>query len=155
MPELQHGDLISNLFGSLGRFRRQVRRLAGGSFEQSNLSGSQAEFLRLIGRNPGISVKEAAAELGLVANSVSTFVTTLAGADLLVRQKDPDDRRVGRLTLTVDAQRVADETRQRRHELLSFALNSLSEDERSDLDRGVRVLAKLTDILHEQEESEK
>ena len=152
--ELTHGDLISGVFSALGRFRRQVRRLAGRSFDESNLNASQSELLRLVGRNPGMSVRDAAGELGLAPNSVSTLVTSLVGADLMVRQQDPEDRRIGRLTLTDAAQQVADDSRYRRHELLSAALDELSAGERAELEKGMRVIAKLTQILHAREQDE-
>ncbi len=134
-----------------GRFRRQVRRLAGRVFDQPGISDAQAEFLRLVSRHPGISVKAAAAELGLAPNSVSTFVSALAKANLLVREQDPDDRRALRLSLTPEVQRSVDETRRRRHELVGTALDELTAREREDLVRGLAVVDKLTDLLHERE----
>lgn len=139
------------LLGSFGRFRRQVARLAGRSFDRSGVSDSQAEFLRLVGRNPGISVKAAATEMGLAANSVSTFVTALVQADLLVREQDPADRRVTRLSLPRPVQRLVDETRRRRHGFITSALGELTAAERHDLLRGLAVIDKLTDSLHEHE----
>ena len=60
----------------------------------------------LVGRQPGISVREAAAELSLVPNTASTLVSKLAADGLLIRSVDTDDRRVGRLKLTAPAQRI-------------------------------------------------
>ncbi len=144
-------ELVGGMLGVFGRFRRQVRRLAGRAFDQPGISDAQAEFLRLVSRNPGISVKAAAAELGLAPNSVSTFVSALVKADLLVREQDPDDRRASRLSLTPEVQLSVDETRRRRHQLVGAALDELTEVERRDLVRGLAVVDKLTDLLHERE----
>ena len=92
-------DLIAELFSVVGRFRRQLRRSTGGGFDAAGLTQSQGEMLRLVGRQPGISVREAATELGLVPNTASTLVSKLAADGLLVRSVDVDDRRVGRLRL--------------------------------------------------------
>ena len=70
-------DLVAELFGIVGRFRRTIRRTASVSFVTSGLTESQAELLRLVGRQPGISVSAAAAELGLAANTASTLVSKL------------------------------------------------------------------------------
>ncbi|MBU3061786.1 MarR family transcriptional regulator [Nocardia sp. NEAU-G5] len=140
------------MLGAFGRFRRQVRRLAGRAFDQPGISDSQAEFLRLVARRPGISVKEVAAEMGLAANSVSTFVSALVKAELLVREQDSDDRRVMRLSLPASVQRTVDETRRRRHEIVAVALDDLSVGERADLIRGLAVIDKLTGLLHEREQ---
>jgi DNA-binding MarR family transcriptional regulator len=155
-PEIgAHAELVGRLMSAFGRFRRQVSRIAGRSFDQPEVSASQAEFLRLVARNPAISVKAAATELGLAPNSVSTFVTALAKADLLVRESDPADRRVMRLSLPARVQRVVDETRRRRHGLVAAALDELTTDERDQLVRGLAVVDKLTDILHEYEQGKR
>ncbi|WP_245718381.1 MarR family winged helix-turn-helix transcriptional regulator [Nocardia miyunensis] len=145
-------ELVNGMLRVFGRFRRQVRRLAGRAFDQPGISDAQAEFLRIVSRHPGISVKAAATELGLAPNSVSTFVSALVKADLLVREQDPDDRRASRLSLTPEVQRSVDETRRRRHALVGTALDELTAREREDLARGLAVVDKLTDLLHEREQ---
>ena len=141
-------ELIGPLFGTVGRFRRQVRRTAGRGFA-AGLTESQAELLRLVGRRPGISVSLAAAELGLAANTTSTLVSKLAGDTLLVRDVDPDDRRVGRLRLTPAAQAVADSYRATRRAALSDVLDQLDDDEIDSLTAGLEVLTKMTRLLEE------
>ncbi|AKK25521.1 MarR family winged helix-turn-helix transcriptional regulator [Mycobacterium sp. EPa45] len=140
-------DLVAELFGTVGRFRRTVRRAAGASFV--GLTESQAELLRLVGRQPGISVSAAAAELGLAANTASTLVSKLSAEGLLVRTPDPDDRRVGRLELTPPAQKLADASRAARRAALAEALDELDEDDTRALAAGMRVLAELTTKLRE------
>jgi DNA-binding MarR family transcriptional regulator len=143
-------DLVSELFDVVGRFRRQLRRSAGPGFGATGLTQAQAELLRLVGRQPGISVREAAAELGLVANTASTLVTKLTSDGLLVRSVDADDRRVGRLRLTAPAQRIADESRAARRETLAAVLGQLDADRIDRLESGLRVLAEVTGLLHEE-----
>ena len=104
-------DLVTDLFSTVGRFRRTLRRSGPRGFDLSGVTESQAELLRLVGRQPGISVSAAAAELGLAPNSASTLVSKLSADGLLVRTPDPEDRRVGRLALTAPAQRLADASR--------------------------------------------
>lgn len=149
----EYAELMTLLFGSMGRLRRQVGRLAGRSFDEPGLSGAQSEFLRLVGRRPGISVKEAAGELGSAANSVSTLVTELVKAGLLVREPDPRDRRTMRLSLAPDAQVIADATRRERHSVVAEALDQLTETERAQLRSGLAAMIRLTDLLHEREHS--
>jgi DNA-binding MarR family transcriptional regulator len=148
-------DLTAELFGTVGRFRRQLRRSAGRSFEglgqPSGLTESQTELLRLVGRQPGISVSAAAAELGLVANTASTLVSKLSGAGLLNREPDPADRRVGRLRLTESAQRMADASRTARRAALTEVLDSLDDTEIDQLSAGLAVLTKMTRLLHERQ----
>ncbi|WP_319436216.1 MarR family winged helix-turn-helix transcriptional regulator [Mycobacterium sp. RTGN5] len=142
-------DLVAELFGTVGRFRRTIRRAGGASFVTAGLTESQAELLRLVGRQPGISVSAAAAELGLAANTASTLVSKLSADGLLVRTPDPGDRRVGRLELTTPAQRIADESRAARRAVLAEALDELDDADAEALAAGIRVLAGITATLRE------
>jgi DNA-binding MarR family transcriptional regulator len=145
-------DLATELFATVGRFRRQVRRLGGRPAIGTGLPESQAELLRLVGRQPGISVRHAATELGLAANTASTLVSRLSADGLLVRTVDPEDRRVGRLRLTESAQRIADESRASRRAALGAVLERLDTDQIERLTGGLAVLADVTRLLHEEEE---
>ncbi|MGB3481666.1 MAG: MarR family transcriptional regulator [Mycobacterium sp.] len=149
-------ELINVLFSTVGRFRRQIRRSAVGSFDgagvPAGLTESQAELLRLVGRQPGISVSQAAAELRLAANTASTLVTRLATDELLVREVDPDDRRVGRLRLTPTAQRVADASRAARRAVIADVLDELDQGEIDSLEAGLDVMAKMTRMLQERQQ---
>ncbi|BBZ30966.1 MarR family transcriptional regulator [Mycolicibacterium madagascariense] len=146
-------DLAAELLGTVGRFRRQARRSGGAPRIGTGLPESHAELLRLVGRQPGISVREAATELGLAANTASTLVSRLSGDGLLVRTVDPDDRRVGRLRLTEPAQRLADESRAVRRAALRTALDRLDAEQRDRLGDGIAVLAELTRLLREEDDA--
>lgn len=143
-------DLAGELLATAGRFRRHVRRAGGRPRIGTGLPESQAELLRLVGRQPGISVREAATELGLAPNTASTLVSRLSADGLLIRTADPDDRRVGRLRLTAPAQRIADESRATRRATLGAALARLDPDQRDRLSEGLVVLAEVTRLLHEE-----
>lgn len=143
--------LPGDLFSRVGRFRRQLRRVAGRSFEDKRLTESQAELLRLVGRKPGTSVGDAAIELGIAANTASTLVTQLAHRELILRTPDPADRRVGRLALTPLAQDAADQSRARRHRVIAEVLDELTPEQRAALTAGLGVLEQVTDLLHERE----
>lgn len=142
-------DLAGELFAVVGRFRRQLRRSTGGGFDRTGLTQSQAELLRLVGRRPDISVREAATELGLAANTASTLVSRLAADDLLTRTVDSTDRRVGRLRLTEAAQDIADRSRRARRAALAGALETLDATQIDDLTKGLAVVAELTRLLQE------
>jgi DNA-binding MarR family transcriptional regulator len=141
-------ELAAELLGTVGRFRRRVRS-SGGAAIGTGLPESQAELLRLIGRRPGISVREAAAELGLAPNTASTLVSKLSAEGLLLRTVDPDDRRVGRLRLTAPAQLLADESRAAKRAALNAALNRLDDHRIADLTKGLEVMSELTRMLAE------
>ena len=140
-------DLVTEIFGVVGRFRRQLRRSAGRGFDTTGLTEAQAELLRLVGRRPGISITEAAAELGLVPNTASTLVSKLASDGLLTRTVDRKDRRVARLRLTDPAQRLADTSRAAGRAALAEVLGGLDDDQIDALTRGLHVMAEVTRML--------
>jgi len=142
-------DLVTDLFSTVGRFRRTLRRSGPRGFDLSGVTESQAELLRLVGRQPGISVSAAAAELGLAPNTASTLVSKLSADGLLVRTPDPEDRRVGRLALTEPAQRLADASRAARRAALAEVLDGLDADDTRALAAGLQVLSDITKKLQE------
>lgn len=142
-------DVAGDLFGVVGRFRRQLRRSAGRGFDSARLSESQTELLWLVGRRPGISVSAAAAELGLVPNTASTLVTKLVSAGLLVRTAGDSDRRVCQLRLAEPAQQVIDASRATRRALLSEVIDELDDDQIEALTKGLEVLDTMTRKMSE------
>lgn len=142
-------DVAGELFGVVGRFRRQLRRSAGRGFDSARLSESQTELLWLVGRRPGISVSAAAAELGLVPNTASTLVTKLVSGGLLLRTAGDSDRRVCQLRLAEPAQQVVDASRATRRALLSEVIDELDDDQIEALTKGLEVLDTMTRKMRE------
>ena len=102
------------LLRSLFSIRRTGRRIAGRPTELASLTGAQLELARLVRRRPGISVADAASELQLAPNTVSTLVGELTDAGILVRTVDDADRRVARLDALRRLRRKVDAWRDRR-----------------------------------------
>lgn len=145
--------LAEELLAAIGLVRRHLRRSVGRPFPLSALTDSQAEVVRTVRRNPGISVAEAAAELGLAANTVSTLVGQLTDRGLLQRTPDESDRRIARLTLTEPAREQVEAWRDRRTAFVSHALDDLSPDERDALRAALPVLGTLAERLHPEHDS--
>jgi DNA-binding MarR family transcriptional regulator len=142
-------DLAAEVFGVVGRFRRQLRRSVGRGFDSARLTESQSELLWLVGRNPGISVSAAAAELGLVPNTASTLVSKLVSGGFLTRSVGATDRRVGELALAAPTQQIVDASRAARRALLSEVLGELDDDQIASLEKGLEVLDTMTRLLKE------
>ncbi|MGO9155092.1 MarR family winged helix-turn-helix transcriptional regulator [Mycobacterium sp.] len=142
-------ELVAEVFGVVGRFRRQLRRSAGRGFDSARLTESQSELLWLVGRQPGISVSAAAAELGLVPNTASTLVSKLVANGLLIRTVGDADRRVGQLRLAEPTQRIVDASRAARRALLSEVLGELDGDQIGSLTKGLEVLDTISQLLQE------
>lgn len=142
------GVLADELFAAIGLLRRHTRRTVGRPWPQTPLTGSQVELVRLLRRRPGVSVAEAAADMGLAANSVSTLVRQLTDAGLLERVADEGDRRVARLMLTDTARTQVERWRDRRSALVAQALDGLDAAERDAIERALPAIARLAMALH-------
>jgi DNA-binding MarR family transcriptional regulator len=150
MPAVKSdADLIAEVFGVVGRFRRQLRRSAGRGLDSARLSEAQSELLWLVGRRPGVSVSVAAAELGLVPNTASTLVSKLVANGLLIRTVGQTDRRVGQLRLAEPTQQLVDASRAARRALLTDVLGELDGDQIESLTKGLEVLDTITRLLQE------
>ncbi|MGE3841756.1 MAG: MarR family winged helix-turn-helix transcriptional regulator [Vicinamibacterales bacterium] len=68
--------------------------------QSSGLTGPQRLVVRLLGRTPGISAGELAAELHLDPSTLTGILQRLENRRLVQRQRDPADARRLRLSLT-------------------------------------------------------
>lgn len=141
--------MVAEVFGVVGRFRRQLRRSAGRGLYSGRLTESQSELLWLVGRRPGVSVRAAAAELGLMPNTASTLVSKLVATGLLIRTVDDTDRRACQLRLAEPTQQVVDVSRAARRALMSEVLGELDDDQIESLTKGLEVLDTMTRLLQE------
>ena len=100
--------------------------------ELSVLTGAQLELVRLLRREPGVSVADAAARLRVAPNTVSTLVGQLADAGVLER-RDRRRRPAGRAARrsTPGVRRRVDAWRDRRVDALGEAMARLPAADRA------------------------
>ena len=107
------------------------------------------ELLRLVVASPGIRVSDAARELYLAGNSVSTLVKQLTAAGLLRREISPEDRRAALLLPTPAAKARLEAWDARRTALMRDQLALLDDPDRAALAAALPALRKLAAGLHE------
>ncbi|MFJ9908460.1 MarR family winged helix-turn-helix transcriptional regulator [Streptomyces sp. NPDC101152] len=140
-------ELMDALLGVQRRLKRRLRRQIA-----PQLRGAEVELLRLVVHRPGIGISDAAKDLHLAGNSVSTLVNQLSRQGYLVRETDPADRRAARLMPTAAAEARIAEWRKRRAELVRGALSALDEADRERLRAALPALRALAENLHEEAE---
>jgi DNA-binding MarR family transcriptional regulator len=149
--------LAEDLYAAVGLLRRHARRIGGRPFgdgaQPTAPTTAQLELIRLVRRNPGLSVADAAAELGVAPNTVSTLVRQLADAGTLERVRDRTDGRVVRLRLTPETRRRVEAWLDRRTAVTARAIAELGPDDRAALRRALPVLAAVAGALEQQEVS--
>jgi DNA-binding MarR family transcriptional regulator len=150
--ELQ--NQADGLLTAMASIRRSGGHLARRPVELSNLTGSQLDLVRVIRRRPGVSVNEAAEELQLAPNTVSTLVRQLTDQNTVIRRADPTDRRVARLDLTPTMGRKVAAFRDRRLSTLVAAMTRLSVRDQRRLAYAAELLDHLAVELLEAERSD-
>ncbi len=144
---VEHDDFTESLLAALGTVGRQVRRGAGRPAEFEHLTGAQLELIRLLRRQPRISVADAARELHLAPNTVSTLVRQLADDGTVWRRVRESDRRKAQLELSPDMRHTFDAFRDRRLVTLSRGVGLLSEEDRRRLEKALPALNRLAEAL--------
>ncbi len=135
----------ADLLGAIGLLRRAARRAVHRAWRQEPLAPAQSELLRLAASRPGITVADAAQELRLAPNTVSTLVGKLTTAALLERRRSATDGRTALLTVTDQAHKRLAEYRDLRAELASQALAELSTADQRVLAAAVPALRRLAE----------
>jgi DNA-binding MarR family transcriptional regulator len=138
------------LLSALASIRASGRLLALRPAELSTLTGSQLDLVRLVLHHPGISVAQAARQLRLAPNTVSTLVRQLTDVHMLIRRIDQSDRRVARLYLTPAMRRKVSAFLDRRVAALADVMRQFSVSERRRLTDALPVLEHLAERLHEE-----
>ncbi len=133
----------ADLLGAIGLVRRTARRAARQASQQEPLPPAQSELLRLAARSPGITVADAAQELRLAPNTVSTLVGKLTSVGLLRRTRGVADGRIAVLSVTDKARQRLTEWQDLRAELAGQALARLSPADRRALATAVPALLRL------------
>jgi DNA-binding MarR family transcriptional regulator len=139
--------LATELAKVLSRVGRGLRYHTRAARESLDITHSEGDLLRLVDRRPGIRVNDAAAELGIASNSVSTLVRQLTRAGLLERAADPLDGRAACLRLTASAAEWVTQLGSAREQTIERALSSLDEEDRQQLEAAIPAIKRLAKAI--------
>lgn len=126
---------------SMRRSMREFIRYA----RQSGLSMSQFGALLHLHRAGVCGVTQIGDHLGVTGGAASQMIDRLVSQGLVLRDVDPQDRRVKRIELTDKGIRLIEEGLKARQSWLSDVSQALSEDERQEI---ISALKTLMDRLH-------
>jgi len=136
-------SLPSELAKVLARIGRALRYRTRDAREALEVTQSEADLLRLLDRRPGLRVQDAAVELGVASNSVSTLVKQLIRTGLVQRASDPLDGRAAHLWLTPLAEEWVTRVGNAREAAIGRALESLDAADRATIEAAVPAMARL------------
>jgi DNA-binding MarR family transcriptional regulator len=144
-------SLTADLAKVLARIGRGLRYHTRAAREALDVTHSEGELLRLLDRRPAIRVHEAALELGVASNSVSTLVKQLSRAGLVQRTADPLDGRAACLQLTPLAREWVTRVGNAREDVIARALASLDEADRGAIAAAVPAMGRLSKAISRSE----
>ena len=139
-------DVISDPLTAANQLRPVLLRLSRElrqETEQLGVTSRQVTLLWLIRKNPGMSLRELAAEERISAPALSGYVDRLEKANLLARVRDEGDRRRVGLALTDEGERLLRRVRARRTTWLADRLRGLDDDELAAVEAAIEPLGKL------------
>jgi DNA-binding MarR family transcriptional regulator len=137
----------AELLVAISAVRRSARRAVRHAWASEPLPPARGELLRLVASRPGIGVAEAAQELHLAPNTVSTLVGKLTDQGLLSRARSLPDGRSVRLEVTDKGQARIEEFRDLRAELAGRALAELPDSDRAALTSAIPALVRLAEKM--------
>jgi DNA-binding MarR family transcriptional regulator len=147
IAEPSPAELTADLAKVLARIGRGLRYRTRAAREALDVTHSEAELLKLLDRKPGIRVQDAALELGIASNSVSTLVKQLTRAGLVQRAADPLDGRVAQLRLSPLAAEWVTRVGNAREAAIERALDALDEAERARLAAALPAMVRLSKAI--------
>ncbi|MGW3653429.1 MarR family winged helix-turn-helix transcriptional regulator [Streptomyces sp. NPDC000878] len=149
---MEPATFADELADALLGVQRLIRRRLRSGTKVPRLRGAEVELLRLVMDRPGIGISEAARELYLAGNSVSTLVNQLVKDGYLIRGTDPADRRAARLLPAPAAEARLRDWRERRTALVRRQVARLDDADREALRAALPALRKLARNLREEAE---
>ena len=131
-------EMAARLRLSATRLARRLRQESG-----AGLTSSQLSALAVIERHGPLTLGALAEHEGVAPPSITRVVARLEGDGLVVRQADPDDRRVARVTLSDRGAALIAESRRRKTAWLTSRITALDPGQRQRLADALDVLDEL------------
>ena len=144
-PATDSTDLTAEVIA--GRLRISATRLARRLRQeaQTGLSPSQLSALTAVERHGPVTLGALADHERVAPPTITRVVAKLEEEYLVLRQRDPDDRRITRAVITTKGRNLLGASRRRKTEWLTTRLADLDADGRARLARALDVLDELTE----------
>ena len=121
-------------------------RRASHPVHRAEMTPEQYWLLRLLRRKGALSISELAEELGVTGSSITTACKRLEKAGLVMRERQSDDERMVKVTLTEQGNARVEAWQEQRRELLAHLLAPLAQDEQDALQRLLERILEAADV---------
>jgi DNA-binding MarR family transcriptional regulator len=121
-------------------------RRASHPVHRAEMTPEQYWLLRLLRRRGALSISELAEKLGVTGSSITTACKRLEKAGLVMRERQSDDERIVRVTLTEQGNARVEAWQEQRRELLAHLLAPLAPNEQDALQRLLERILEAADV---------
>lgn len=133
-------ELASRLRLAVMRLARRLRQLS-----QEPITQSQLSALAVIETHGPLTLGELAAHERVQPPTMTRIMAALEEESLVVRQVDPTDRRIARVTMTPTGRRLIERIRSRRTAYLVQRLRAFTAEEVAILERAAGLLERMAE----------
>ncbi len=134
----------AHVFGELRRAMQLHRQLMLRAAGERNTPPSQARCLQIVATHDGSTQREIGDLLHLSAPTVTAILKRMERAGTIVREPDPDDQRITRVSITPSGLQLGRELRALLASRIGWVLDSMPEADRDHL---ARLLGELADRM--------
>ncbi|MBI4564670.1 MAG: winged helix-turn-helix transcriptional regulator [Planctomycetes bacterium] len=138
--------VIAGIVQSLQGILQSVQKYSKHSFKRFGVTGPQVWALRSIGGGRGITVGQLADAMYLHISTISSLVDRLEERKLVIRRRDPRDRRVVRLRLTSRGRKTMRATPPPPRGRLPKGLERLNGRDLRNMQRALRQIAGIMEV---------
>lgn len=133
---------MESILKYINRISRSSATVYNNKLRDYELNQCQHPYIMVICKEPGISQEKLAREICVNKSNVTRQLSLLEEKGLITRQQDSEDRRVWRVYPTEKMQELLPVVRGVMHELNTYFLEGLSEEEKQIL---LRILQEIAD----------
>lgn len=119
---------IENIFAIKNKIMAEMHHF----FLDIQITHTQWLVLRIVKKNESISIKELARLLRITSSAVTQIVDSLVNKDLLLRKRNPDDRRVLKMALTEKSKNKFDSIKKKSLNSVYTLFDVLNDDDLSN-----------------------
>ena len=142
-----NNQLIADIMGAQQRLQHLFAYDRSDPLFSSHLTLTQLRILMLLSRAGGLSGSELAAAIGVGLAALSGMIDRLVANDLVIRQEDPHDRRVRRISLSKAGAELIGGIITAGAEKQLRLLSRLSAEELQIVAESMRLLAKVAEDM--------
>ena len=123
--------LIEKILENINAIKREIAAEMHTFFNEVSITHSQWIVLHFVKKNRNINIKDLANLLDTTSSAATQIVDSLVNKGLLLRRRNPDDRRTLKIELSEKSKNQFDSIKNKSFKTLSSLFNVLDNDELS------------------------